>query len=195
MRIAEIIRKTAETNISLKLNIDGTGRSNIDTGIGFLDHMLVLFASHAKFDLEIRCDGDTHIDFHHSTEDIGICLGLAFQQLVEDKRGLYRYGSMILPMDEALILSAVDISGRSTLVYEVAIPSIKVGEFDTELVKEFWLALVRNFPVSLHIRMLSGENSHHIIEGIFKSVARSLREALSLDKDYLDEIPSTKGIL
>ena len=195
MRIAEIIRKTAETNISLKLNIDGTGRSNIDTGIGFLDHMLVLFASHAKFDLEIRCDGDTHIDFHHSTEDIGICLGLAFQQLVEDKRGLYRYGSMILPMDEALIVSAVDISGRSTLVYEVAIPSIKVGEFDTELVKEFWLALVRNFPVSLHIRMLSGENSHHIIEGIFKSVARSLREALSLDKDYLDEIPSTKGIL
>lgn len=195
MRIAEIIRKTAETNISLKLNIDGTGQSNIDTGIGFLDHMLVLFASHAKFDLEIRCDGDTHIDFHHSTEDIGICLGLAFQQLVEDKRGLYRYGSMILPMDEALIVSAVDISGRSTLVYEVAIPSIKVGEFDTELVKEFWLALVRNFPVSLHIRMLSGENSHHIIEGIFKSVARSLREALSLDKDYLDEIPSTKGIL
>jgi len=195
MRIAEIIRKTAETNISLKLNIDGTGRSNIDTGIGFLDHMLVLFASHAKFDLEIRCDGDTHIDFHHSTEDIGICLGLAFQQLVEDKRGLYRYGSMILPMDEALIVSAVDISGRSTLVYEVAIPSTKVGEFDTELVKEFWLALVRNFPVSLHIRMLSGENSHHIIESIFKSVARSLREALSLDKDYLDEIPSTKGIL
>lgn len=195
MRIAEIIRKTAETNISLKLNIDGTGRSNIDTGIGFLDHMLVLFASHAKFDLEIRCDGDTHIDFHHSTEDIGICLGLAFQQLVEDKRGLYRYGSMILPMDEALIVSAVDISGRSTLVYEVAIPSTKVGEYDTELVKEFWLALVRNFPVSLHIRMLSGENSHHIIEGIFKSVARSLREALSLDKDYLDEIPSTKGIL
>ena len=195
MRIAEIIRKTAETNISLKLNIDGTGRSNIDTGIGFLDHMLVLFASHAKFDLEIRCDGDTHIDFHHSTEDIGICLGLAFQQLVEDKRGLYRYGSMILPMDEALIVSAVDISGRSTVVYEVAIPSTKVGEFDTELVKEFWLALVRNFPVSLHIRMLSGENSHHIIEGIFKSVARSLREALSLDKDYLDEIPSTKGIL
>lgn len=195
MRIAEIIRKTAETNISLKLNIDGTGRSNIDTGIGFLDHMLVLFASHAKFDLEIRCDGDTHIDFHHSTEDIGICLGLAFQQLVEDKRGLYRYGSMILPMDEALIVSAVDISGRSTLVYEVAIPSTKVGEFDTELVKEFWLALVRNFPVSVHIRMLSGENSHHIIEGIFKSVARSLREALSLDKDYLDEIPSTKGIL
>ena len=157
--------------------------------------MLVLFASHAKFDLEIRCDGDTHIDFHHSTEDIGICLGLAFQQLIEDKRGLYRYGSMILPMDEALIVSAVDISGRSTLVYEVAIPSTKVGEFDTELVKEFWLALVRNFPVSLHIRMLSGENSHHIIEGIFKSVARSLREALSLDKDYLDEIPSTKGIL
>lgn len=195
MRIAEIIRKTAETNISLKLNIDGTGRSNIDTGIGFLDHMLVLFASHAKFDLEIRCDGDTHIDFHHSTEDIGICLGLAFQQLVEDKRGLYRYGSMILPMDEALIVSAVDISGRSILVYEVAIPSTKVGEFDTELVKEFWLALVRNFPVSLHIRMLSGENSHHIIESIFKSVARSLREALSLDKDYLDEIPSTKGIL
>ena len=195
MRIAEIIRKTAETNISLKLNIDGTGRSNIDTGIGFLDHMLVLFASHAKFDLEIRCDGDTHIDFHHSTEDIGICLGLAFQQLVEDKRGLYRYGSMILPMDEALIVSAVDISGRSTLVYEVAIPSTKVGEFDTELVKEFWLALVRNLPVSLHIRMLSGENSHHIIESIFKSVARSLREALSLDKDYLDEIPSTKGIL
>ena len=195
MRIAEIIRKTAETNISLKLNIDGTGRSNIDTGIGFLDHMLVLFASHAKFDLEIRCDGDTHIDFHHSTEDIGICLGLAFQQLIEDKRGLYRYGSMILPMDEALIVSAVDISGRSTLVYEVAIPSTKVGEFDTELVKEFWLALVRNFPVSLHIRMLSGENSHHIIESIFKSVARSLREALSLDKDYLDEIPSTKGIL
>ncbi len=195
MRIAEIIRKTAETNISLKLNIDGTGRSNIDTGIGFLDHMLVLFASHAKFDLEIRCDGDTHIDFHHSTEDIGICLGLAFQQLVEDKRGLYRYGSMILPMDEALIVSAVDISGRSTLVYEVAIPSTKVGEFDTELVKEFWLALVRNFPVSLHIRMLSGENSHHIIEGIFKSVARSLKEALSLDKDYLDDIPSTKGIL
>lgn len=195
MRIAEIIRKTAETNISLKLNIDGTGRSNIDTGIGFLDHMLVLFSSHAKFDLDIYCDGDTHIDFHHSTEDIGICLGLAFQQLVEDKRGLHRYGSMILPMDEALILSAVDISGRSTLVYEVAIPSLKVGEFDTELVKEFWLALVRNFPVSLHIRMLSGENSHHIIEGIFKSVARSLKEALSLDKDYLDDIPSTKGIL
>lgn len=195
MRIAEIVRKTAETNISLKLNIDGTGQSNINTGIGFLDHMLVLFSSHAKFDLDIHCDGDTYIDFHHSTEDIGICLGLAFQQLVEDKRGLHRYGSTILPMDEALILSAVDISGRSTLVYEVTIPSLKVGEFDTELVKEFWLALVRNFAISLHIRMLSGENSHHIIEGIFKSVARSLREALSLDKDYLDEIPSTKGIL
>ena len=178
MRVTEITRKTAETKISLKLNIDGTGKSNINTGIGFLDHMLVLFSSHAKFDLDLHCDGDVHVDFHHSTEDIGICLG-----------------SMILPMDEALILSAIDISGRSTLVYEVAIPSLKVGEFDTELVKEFWLALVRNFTISLHIRMLSGENSHHIIEGIFKSVARSLKEALSLDQNYLDEIPSTKGIL
>jgi imidazoleglycerol-phosphate dehydratase len=195
MRVTEITRKTAETKISLKLNIDGTGKSNINTGIGFLDHMLVLFSSHAKVDLDLHCDGDVHVDFHHSTEDIGICLGLAFQKLVEDKRGLHRYGSMILPMDEALILSAIDISGRSTLVYEVAIPSLKVGEFDTELVKEFWLALVRNFTISLHIRMLSGENSHHIIEGIFKSVARSLKEALSLDQNYLDEIPSTKGIL
>lgn len=195
MRTAEIKRKTAETDIYLKLNLDGSGKSVIDTGCGFLDHMLTLFAAHGKFDLEVTCKGDTYVDDHHTVEDIGICLGLAFSEALSDKKGINRYGSMVLPMDEALILSAVDLSGRSHLEYCLDIPSAKVGSFDTELVQEFWLAFVRNAACTLHIKMLSGINSHHIIEGAFKSVARSLRCAVYIDAENQNEIPSTKGVL
>ena len=193
MRTAEIIRKTAETDIMLTMNLDGTGKSTVKTGVGFLDHMLTLFAAHGKFDLDVTCKGDTYVDDHHSAEDIGICLGQAFQQALGDKRGITRYGSFLLPMDEALIQTAVDISGRSYLGFGLEIPTEKIGSFDTELVEEFWLAFVRCCPMSLHIRQLAGKNSHHIVEGCFKSVARSLR--IAVKTDGTDEIPSTKGVL
>lgn len=195
MRQAEIVRNTAETEITLKLNIDGSGKSKIATGCGFLDHMLTLFSRHGRFDLELTCSGDTFVDYHHTAEDIGICLGEAFSKALCEKRGIVRYGSMMLPMDEALILSAVDISGRGMLCYDLQIPTEKVGDFDTELVKEFFLAFVRKAEITLHIKQLAGENSHHIIEGSFKSVARSLSAACSVDEKYADEIPSTKGVL
>ena len=193
MRTYEIIRKTAETDITLSVNLDGTGKSSIDTGCGFLDHMLTLFAAHGKFDLSVTCKGDTYVDDHHSAEDIGICLGTAFQNALGDKRGITRYGSFLLPMDEALILTAVDISGRSCLCYGLEIPTEKIGSFDTELVEEFFLAFTRCCPMSLHIRQLAGKNSHHIVEGAFKSVARALKAAVSLDGT--NDIPSTKGVL
>ena len=195
MRTASIVRKTAETDITLELNLDGKGESTIATGCGFLDHMLTLFAKHGRFDLNVRCQGDTYVDDHHTVEDIGIALGQAFCQAVGEKRGICRYGSTILPMDESLILSAVDLSGRSYLGYQLQIPTPKVGSFDTELVEEFWLGFVRNAAATLHIRQLAGANSHHIIEGAFKSVARSLRAAVAIDPACADEIPSTKGVL
>lgn len=193
MRTAEVKRNTAETKISLRLNLDGSGRSEIDTGVGFLNHMLTLFAAHGKFDLTLTCQGDTPVDDHHSVEDIGICLGQAFQAALGDKRGITRYGSFLLPMDEALILAAVDISGRSCLCYGLEIPTEKIGTFDTQLVEEFFLGFVRNCPMSLHLRQLAGKNAHHIVEGAFKSVARALKAAVSLDGS--NEIPSTKGVL
>ena len=193
MRTYEISRKTAETDIQLSLNLDGTGKSSIDTGCGFLNHMLTLFAAHGKFDLTVKCIGDTEVDDHHSVEDIGIVLGQAFQVALGDKRGITRYGSFLLPMDEALIQTAVDISGRSCLCYGLEIPTQKIGTFDTELVEEFFLAFTRNCPMSLHILQLAGKNSHHIVEGTFKSVARSLKAAVTLDGS--NEIPSTKGVL
>lgn len=193
MRVSEITRNTAETRISLTLNLDGTGKADIDTGVGFLNHMLTLFAAHGKFDLTVKCAGDVEVDDHHSVEDIGICLGQAFQAALGDKRGITRYGSFLLPMDEALILSAVDISGRSCLCYGLEIPTEKIGTFDTELVEEFFLGFTRNCPMSLHLRQLSGTNSHHIVEGAFKSVGRALKAAVALDGS--NEIPSTKGVL
>ena len=193
MRASEIQRNTAETKISLKLNLDGRGKSDIDTGVGFLNHMLTLFAAHGRFDLSVSCGGDTDVDDHHSVEDIGICLGQAFQAALGDKRGITRYGSFLLPMDEALILSAVDISGRSCLCYELDIPTEKIGTFDTELVEEFFLGFVRNCPMSLHLRQLAGKNAHHIVEGAFKSLGRALKAAVALDGT--NEIPSTKGVL
>ncbi len=195
MRTATIERKTAETSISLKLNLDGCGTSNIATGCGFLDHMLTLFAAHGKFDLDVNCEGDTYVDDHHTLEDIGICLGQAFKQALGDMRGIARYGSFLLPMDEALIMTAVDISGRSHLGYGLTIPSQKIGTFDTELVEEFFLGFTRQCPMSLHIRQLDGKNSHHIVEGCFKSVARSLKAAVAIDARFADLIPSTKGVL
>ncbi|MCI6936242.1 MAG: imidazoleglycerol-phosphate dehydratase HisB [Candidatus Faecousia sp.] len=193
MRVSDIQRNTAETQISLKLNLDGTGKSNIDTGVGFLNHMLTLFAAHGKFDLTVTCSGDTEVDDHHSVEDVGICLGQAFQAALGDKRGITRYGSFLLPMDEALILSAVDISGRSCLCYELEIPTEKIGTFDTELVEEFFLGFVRSCPMSLHLRQLAGKNAHHIVEGAFKALGRALKAAVALDGS--NEIPSTKGVL
>ena len=195
MRTSTINRRTAETDISLTLNLDGTGASEINSGCGFLDHMLTLFARHGRFDLTLTCNGDTQVDDHHTVEDIGIVLGQAFAEALGDKKGVYRYGSMILPMDESLILSAVDLSGRSYLRFDLSIPTEKVGSFDTELVKEFWLAFTRQAECTLHFQQLAGENSHHIIEGAFKSAARSLRAAVAIDKDFANEIPSTKGVL
>ena len=195
MRNASINRKTAETDIQLKLELDGSGSSAIATGCGFLDHMLTLFAKHGNFDLIVTCQGDTQVDDHHTVEDIGIALGQAFTQAIGDKKGICRYGNMILPMDESLILSAVDLSGRSYLGYALQIPTEKVGTFDTELVEEFFYGFIRNCPCSLHIQQLAGSNSHHIIEGAFKSVARSLRQAVSIDAACADKIPSTKGVL
>ena len=195
MRNAEIVRNTAETKIRLTLELDGTGKSGIATGVGFLDHMLVLFAKHGRFDLTVSCQGDTWVDDHHTVEDVGIALGQAFKQALADKKGITRYGNMILPMDEALILTAVDLSGRGYLGYDLQIPAQKVGTFDTELVEEFWLAFVRNAECTLHIRQLAGTNSHHIIEGAFKSAGRSLRAAVAIEAAFADEIPSTKGVL
>ena len=195
MRYAEINRKTAETDIALSLNLDGKGESVIDTGCGFLDHMLTLFARHGRFDLKVKCVGDTEVDYHHTAEDIGIVLGEAFSEALGDKKGVRRYGYMILPMDESLILSAVDFSGRSCLYYDMQIPTEKVGDFDCELVEEFWLGFCRNAKCTLHIRQMAGSNSHHIIEGAFKSVARSFGAAVKIDEKYKDEIMSTKGVL
>ena len=195
MRNASIERRTFETEISITLNLDGTGKSRIDTGCGFLNHMLTLFASHGRFDLTVCCKGDTDVDDHHTVEDIGICLGKAFAEALGDKRGITRYGSFLLPMDEALIQTAVDISGRSYLGYQLKIPTQKIGSFDTELVEEFFLGFVRNCPMSLHILQLAGTNSHHIVEGAFKSVARSLKAAVAMDPAAAGQIPSTKGVL
>ncbi|MBQ8309888.1 MAG: imidazoleglycerol-phosphate dehydratase HisB [Clostridia bacterium] len=195
MRTSEIIRKTAETDITLKLNLDGSGASTVDSGCGFLDHMLTLLAKHARFDLALTCKGDTCVDDHHTVEDVGIALGQAFASALGDKRGIVRYGDTTLPMDESLILSAVDLSGRAYLGYALDIPTEKVGTFDTELVEEFFLGFVRNAACTLHIHQLAGTNSHHIIEGTFKSVARSLRQAVAIDAAFADEIPSTKGVL
>ena len=195
MRQSTICRMTAETNISLTLCLDGKGESKINTGCGFLDHMLTLFAKHGSFDLDVSCKGDIDVDFHHTAEDVGIVLGQAFAKALGDKKGIFRYGNMILPMDETLILSAVDLSGRSGLYYDCAIPSPKVGNFDTELSEEFWCAFVRTAACTLHIRKLAGTNSHHIIEGTFKSVARSLKAAVAIDAANADSLPSTKGAL
>lgn len=194
-RTAEIKRKTAETDIKLYLNIDGTGEGSIDTGCGFLNHMLTLFKKHARFDLTVKCTGDTDVDYHHTVEDIGICLGDAFKTALGDMRGIQRYGDIILPMDETLIMCALDVSGRGYTAYDVNIPTDKVGDFDTELVLEFILGFVRRADITLHIKQLAGENSHHIIEGIFKAFARAAAKAVKVNNEYKDEIPSTKGVL
>ena len=195
MRTAQISRKTAETDISLTLNLDGTGASEINTGCGFLDHMLTLFARHGRFHLKLNCAGDTYVDYHHTAEDIGIALGKAFDTALGDKRGIVRYGDIVLPMDEALILAATDISGRSMLCYSLTPGAEKVGTFDTELVQEFWLGFTRNANLTLHIKQLDGSNAHHIIEGAFKAVARALKAAVKIDEEFKDEIMSTKGVL
>ncbi len=195
MRQIQLSRETAETSVHISLCLEGSGKGDIDTGCGFLDHMLILFSKHGRFDLCVRCKGDTQVDYHHTVEDIGITLGEAFAGALGDRKGITRYGDTALPMDEALILSAVDISGRGYLGYDLAIPTEKVGDFDTELCEEFWQGFVRKAGITLHIRMLSGKNAHHIIEGAFKSVARSLKTAVSIDAAYADEIPSTKGVL
>lgn len=195
MRNARLERNTAETQISLSIELDGKGKSNIDSGCGFLDHMLILFASHGRFDLDVACNGDTHIDYHHTTEDIAIALGQALRQSLGEKKGIYRYGSCLLPMDESLIQVSLDLSGRGLLVEDIQLKTDKVGDFDTELCKEFFMAFAREGGITLHISQLRGENSHHIIEGIFKAVARSLRQAVSIDAAFPEEIPSTKGVL
>lgn len=195
MRKSEIIRKTAETDIVLRLNLDGSGRSSIDTGCGFLDHMLTLFSRHGRFDLEVTCKGDTYVDYHHTTEDIGIALGSAFKEALGDMKGITRYGDIILPMDETLMVCAVDVSGRDCLGFDVSIPAAKVGDFDTELVKEFFLGFVRKAQLTLHFKQLAGENTHHIIEAMFKAFGRTMGKAVKIDEIYKDEIPSTKGVL
>ena len=195
MRTATINRKTKETDISLTLNLDGTGKSEISSGCGFLDHMLTLFAKHGRFDLTLVCKGDTEVDDHHTTEDIGISLGLAFKEALADKKGVTRYGYMVLPMDEALILTAIDFSGRAYLNYDMDIPTEKVGTFDTELVEEFWYGFVRNAECTLHIKEIDGCNSHHIIEGAFKSAAHSIKDAVKIDPELANEVLSTKGVL
>ncbi len=195
MREVKIDRKTSETDISLSINLDGKGVSEVNTGCGFLDHMLTLFAKHGRFDLKVVCKGDTMVDYHHTVEDIGIVLGTALKKALGDKKGIKRYGDKAIVMDETLVQTAIDLSGRATLVYKLSIPAQKVLDFDVELVEEFFLAFVRNAECSLHLIQINGNNSHHIIEGAFKSFARTLKEAVSIDKDYIDEIPSTKGIL
>ena len=195
MRYSEIKRKTVETDISLRLDLDGEGKSNINSGCGFLDHMLTLFAKHAHYDLDINCKGDLEVDYHHTVEDIGICLGKAFLEALGDKRGITRYGDIILPMDETLIMCAVDISGRDYLGFALDIPAYRVGDFDTELCEEFMLAFVREAKLTLHIRQLAGKNSHHIIEGTYKALGRTLAKATAVDPRFKDEIPSTKGVI
>lgn len=195
MRISEINRKTAETEIKLRLNLDGRGESAVDTGCGFMDHMLTLFARHGRFDLAADCKGDTRVDYHHTVEDLGIVLGKAFAQALGDMRGICRYGSVILPMDETLMVCAADISGRDFLGFQVEVPAAKVGDFDTELVKEFFLAFVRNANLTLHFKELAGENTHHIIEAMFKAFGRTMAQAVKIDERFQDEIPSTKGVL
>lgn len=195
MRTSEIVRKTAETDIRLSLNLDGNGESQINSGCGFLDHMLTLFSKHSGYDLSVYCKGDKEVDFHHTAEDIGIVLGKAFLQAVGDKKGITRYGDIVLPMDETLIMSAVDISGRDYLGIHLDIAAEKVGDFDTELCEEFWLAFVREAKITLHIRQLAGKNAHHIIEGVFKATARALGKATTIDANRANEIPSTKGVL
>ena len=195
MRIAEINRATAETEIFVRLKLDGKGESNIDTACGFLDHMLELFARHGRFDLTVHCQGDIHVDYHHTVEDIGICLGQAFAKALGSKKGIRRYADTTLPMDESLILSAVDISGRGGCYYDMELPAQKVGDFDTELDQEFWIAFAQNAGITLHLRKIAGRNTHHILEGGFKSVARSLKTAVSIDPAFANEIPSTKGLL
>lgn len=195
MRMSEIKRKTAETDISLKLDLDGSGKSEIDTGCGFMDHMLTLFARHGRFDLAVTCKGDVKVDYHHSVEDLGIVLGSAFAESLGDMRGIERYADIILPMDETLMLCAVDISGRDYLGFDVSIPAAKVGDFDTELVKEFFLGFVRKAAVTLHFKELAGENTHHIIEAVFKAFGRTMAKAVKINEEYEGEIPSTKGVL
>lgn len=195
MRNSELLRETKETKVTVKLELDGTGASTIDSGIGFMNHMLTLLASHGRFDLSVLCKGDLDVDGHHSVEDIGITLGSAFKQALGDKKGIKRYGSAVIPMDETLIMTALDLSGRGYLNFDVNIPTAKVGDFDTELIKEFFYGFIRSSECTLHIKQLYGENSHHIIEGIFKSFARALREAVSIDEKFSNEIPSTKGAL
>ena len=195
MRQATIERKTAETDIFLFLDLDGKGKSEINSGCGFLDHMLTLFASHGRFDLIVKCVGDTQVDYHHTVEDIGIALGEAFFKALGDKKGICRYGEKLLVMDEALILSAVDFSGRVFLGFDAPMPTEKVGDFDSELCEEFWYGFVRKSESSLHIRSLAGKNMHHVLEGIYKACARALRQAASIDKEFANEIPSTKGVL
>ena len=195
MRESEVYRKTGETEVRVRLNLDGTGKSEIRTGVGFLDHMLELFARHGRFDLEVECRGDLQTDDHHSVEDTGIALGEAFDRALGEKRGIRRYGQRLLPMDESLILCAVDLSGRCFLGYEMEIPAEKVGTFDTELGEKFYQPFVRNARCTLHLRQLAGRNSHHLLEGAFKSAARALREAVEIDPALKDEIPSTKGML
>ena len=190
-----LARKTAETDIELTLNLDGEGQSTVNSGVGFLDHMLTLFSKHSGFDLSVTCKGDVEVDYHHTTEDIGICLGLAFKEALSDKKGICRYGDTTLPMDEALILTAVDVSGRSYYASALDIRAAKVGDFDVELVDEFFTAFTSNAGINLHVRQLAGKNAHHIIEGAFKSTARSLKKAVAIDKAFEDEIPSTKGVL
>lgn len=195
MRSIDIRRETNETKIKLSLELDGEGRSACDTGCGFLNHMLTLFAKHGMFDLEVKCDGDTDVDYHHTVEDIGICLGRAFRETLGDKIGIKRYGDIVLPMDETLIMAAVDISGRSGVYFDLNIPAQKVGDFDTELCKEFYIAFAREAGITLHIRQIAGENSHHIIEGVYKAAARVMREACSIDERAKNQMPSTKGML
>jgi len=195
MRIGKTTRKTAETDIRLSLNLDGSGKSNINTGVGFLDHMLELFSKHGKFDLDVSCVGDTYVDCHHSVEDIGICLGTAFSEALGDARGIIRFSDVTLPMDEALVLCAVDISGRSYLNIDIKLPDRNVGIMDTELFEEFMQAFVRKAGLTLHIRMLEGKNAHHILEACFKALARTLRAAVKIDEEFSNEIPSTKGVL
>ena len=195
MRNAEITRRTAETDITLSLNLDGAGKGAIDTGVGFLDHMLELFSRHGRFDLNVKCKGDIHVDSHHSVEDIGICLGKAFAQALGDARGVSRYSDVVVPMDEALVLCAVDASGRSHLSLDVTLPDHPVGAMDTELLEEFLVAFARNAGVTVHMRMLDGKNAHHIIEACFKALARALRSSVKIEVEFSDEIPSTKGTL
>ena len=195
MRTSDINRETRETQITLTLDLDGTGKAEIASGCGFLDHMLELFARHGDFDLTVKCSGDTRVDYHHGVGDIGICLGRAFAEALGDKRGINRYGQFLLPMDETLVLCACDLSGRDYLGWGVELPSMTVGDFDTELAEEFWLAFVRNCPASVHIRQMAGRNTHHILEAVFKGMGRTLKEAVAYDPKHADEIPSTKGVL